>query len=778
MDGKIYRITATSEVMEGHRVFDVVFDDGTVIRADADHKWLTYTLAERGAAHKRTPEYREHRRATRPARGMGNRPDLAAINRKRAAEYTPETVVGGVRTTLDIKQTLRVGARVNHAIPVAAPLQLPERDLPIDPYVFGFWLGDGAAAHGRVTIGTQYQDDARRILTASGGYVVTKIPSEPYGFTIRGMQSQLRRLGVLNNKHVPEQYLFASIEQRIALLQGLMDTDGYASKDGQCEFYNSNPAIMGSVSRLLHTLGIKHAVRTKKPPRDTHHKESYRIKFVAPFPVFRLPAKASRQNVDLRETQKWRYIIDVREVDSEPVKCIAIDSPDHLYLAGTECVPTHNTDLALGLAGTAHRRSIIFRRVFPSVRGMIERSREIFTRDSFNESLHVWRLSDGRTIEFGAVQYLTDAKKHQGQPRDLFVFDEATEFPEQTIRFLMGWNRTTVPGQRCRVVLTFNPPMDDDGQWIVRFFAPWLDPEHPNPALDGELRYYAMIDGDETEVADGTPFEHDGETITPKSRTFIHASLKDNPILAATGYGATIDAMPEPLRSLLKGNFNAARLPNPWQVIPAEWVRLAQKRWQDQEQPERMTAIGVDVARGGKDKTVIASMYGTWVAPLQKLPGTATPDGPTVAAWVIGSDPPTCPIGVDVIGVGASAYDSLAAYDGLRVIAVNFASGSDATDRSRRVRFRNLRAEAYWKLREALDPHHGDNLALPPDAELLADLCAPTWKITPGGVLLESKEDLSERIGRSPDCGDAVVIAHWTAGQPSPADYLAFVELA
>lgn len=443
------------------------------------------------------------------------------------------------------------------------------------------------------------------------------------------------------------------------------------------------------------------------------------------------------------------------------------------------------SDLALGLAGTAHRRSIIFRRVFPSVRGMIERSREIFNadslthgKDSFNESLHVWRLGDGRMIEFGAVQYPVDAKKHQGQPRDLFVFDEATEFPEAMIRFLIGWNRTTVPGQRCRVVLTFNPPMDDTGQWIVRFFAPWLDPEHPNPAQDGELRYYAMVDGEEAECSDGIPFEHDGEVVTPRSRTFIHASLKDNPILAATGYGSTIDAMPEPLRSLLKGNFNAARIADPWQVIPPEWVRLAQARWRDQEQPERMTAIGVDVARGGKDKTVIASMYGTYVAPLEKYPGISTPDGPTVAALVVRDSPPACPVGVDVIGIGASAYDSLRAYESVTARAVNFAAGTDATDRSGKIKMRNVRAEAYWKFREALDPAHGDNVALPDDPELLADLCAPKWKITPSGIQLESKEDISERIGRSPDCGDAVVIGWWVQNQPSPADYLAFVELA
>src|SRR5262249_43414462 len=110
--------------------------------------------------------------------------------------------------------------------------------------------------------------------------------------------------------------------------------------------------------------------------------------------------------------------------------------------------------LGLGFATTKHRRSIIFRRVFPSVRGLIEDSRQILTHpnDRYNDSLHIWRTADGRIVEFGAVQYEADRKKHQGQPRDLFIFDEATEFPESIVRFLIGWNRTTIPGQKCRVL--------------------------------------------------------------------------------------------------------------------------------------------------------------------------------------------------------------------------------------------------------------------------------------------------------------------------------------
>lgn len=430
------------------------------------------------------------------------------------------------------------------------------------------------------------------------------------------------------------------------------------------------------------------------------------------------------------------------------------------------------SDLLLGMAGTKHRRSIIFRRVFPSLRGLIERSREIFTgvaethsTDSYNESLHVWRLHRDveRIIEFGAVQYDQDKKKHQGQPHDFIGFDEATEFPQPIVRFLMGWNRTTAPGQRCCVLLTFNPPMDEAGEWIVSFFAPWLDPQHPRPAADGELRWYAMVDGKETERPDGEPFEHGGETIMPRSRTFFRAALADNPALASTGYGATIDALPEPLRSLLKGNFAAGRTVDPWQCIPAAWVKAAQARWTE-DPPAEWYVVGADPARGGGDNMAIARMYGgRWYAPIETHPGAAVPNGPSAAALLTKDIAAGAAIGVDVIGIGASVYDSLADNSAI-VQAINFGAGAgNLTDKSGRLKFRNVRAAAYWKLREALDPDHGEGIALPPDPELLADLCSARYELKPSGIQLEDKGDISARLGRSPDRGDSVVLAWWTA---------------
>jgi hypothetical protein len=229
---------------------------------------------------------------------------------------------------------------------------------------------------------------------------------------------------------------------------------------------------------------------------------------------------------------------------------------------------------------------------------------------------------------------------------------------------------------------------------------------------------------------------------------------------------------------MLNGDFLAGIEDDERQVIPTEWVLLAQERYKARNKPELpMTTMGVDVARGGKDKTVIARRYGNWFAPLLKYPGSSTPDGPAAAAKVIAAlqDDSTerLPnINVDIIGYGASAYDSLVGQGFTQTtVPVNVAEGSEASDKTGRLGFVNLRAEIVWKFREALDPVHGEDLALPDDPELLADLTAPRWELKSNGIQIEGKPELKKRIGRSPDCADAVILAHYQSKAQSIMDF-------
>lgn len=427
------------------------------------------------------------------------------------------------------------------------------------------------------------------------------------------------------------------------------------------------------------------------------------------------------------------------------------------------------SDLLLGLAGEAHKQSIIFRRVFPNLRFLIERSRQIYNaendehlKDSFNESLHVWRLANEGMIEFGAMQYEKDKTNFQGRPHDFIGVDEAPEFTESQILFVTAWNRSTNPNQRVRVVLTGNPPIDQEGAWITRRYAAWLDKTHPHPAKAGELRWYATIGGKETEMPSGELFTQDSETFIPRSRTFIPAKLDDNIFLAKDGrYKSVLQSLPEPLRSqLLNGDFDASSMPDPFQIIPTEWVRLAQKRRAEREKPQTpLTAVGIDPSRGGNDKTSLAKRYDNWFDDVKSWPGVVAKDGAIVAELSrqeIGEEVPAY-VNIDVNGIGSSVFDHLKVmYENVRPF--NGAEGSEYRDKSGKLKMRNKRAEMYWRMRDALDPVDGENIALPPDTELLADLCSARYEVSSAGVKVEEKEKIKERIGRSPDIGEAVMM--------------------
>ena len=441
------------------------------------------------------------------------------------------------------------------------------------------------------------------------------------------------------------------------------------------------------------------------------------------------------------------------------------------------------TDLILGLALTAHKDSIIFRREYPQLKGLVKRGKKILqgTGARYNSTEKTWNgLPDKRALEFGACQHEDDVEKFQGRPHDLKAIDEISHFSKAQFKFLTGWLRTDDPNQKSRVVCTGNPPTTAEGRWVIEYWAPWIDPKHPNPALPGELRWFAVLDDEDVEVESGEPFEYTDkenktETITPRSRTFIPAKIEDNPIYMRTGYKAVLQSLPEPLRSqMLNGDFTAGIEDDLWQIIPTKWVELAFQRWKRQEKPDRpQTNLGVDPARGGIDKTTIAPAYGDWVGEVLKYPGKSTPDGPVVAGLALQVLEPGSYVNIDVTGIGSSPHDSLIqlgvvsqALNGAE--AAKDARGEPLFDRSGKIGFLNLRAYWHWKLREMLDPTYNPTLALPDDPELLADLTAPRYKFSSWRIQVESKDEIKARIGRSPDCGEAVIYAVCPDPPPQP----------
>lgn len=439
------------------------------------------------------------------------------------------------------------------------------------------------------------------------------------------------------------------------------------------------------------------------------------------------------------------------------------------------------TDLAIGKALLQHSRIAVFRKNGTEHTAFVDRLEEVLgTRDGLNGKDGIWRLTVGKKkprkvqIELGSVPNMGDERKYRGRPHDLKVFDEAAEIPEAQVRFLLAWLRTTNKDQRCQALLCFNPPTTAEGRWVIDFFAPWLKRNHPNPAKPGEKRYFAQVNDKDMEVADGRSFVIiDGKPcydfkakdhpktaiIKPLSRTFIPAKVTDNPYYAEGIYMSQLQALPEPLRSqMLNGDFAAGMTDDVWQVIPTAWVEMAMARWVDQYPKPPMDSMGIDPSRGGKDKTVIARRHARWYDRLLKWPGNEIPDGIEVMGHVITSARDGAPEHIDVIGIGASPYDLLKQAN-QHVIGVDVRVKALGTDKSGKLRFKNLRSELAWKFREELDPVNNTGIMLPPDDELKADLTSMKWWSVGPVIYVESRDEIFDRIGRSADSASAVFLA-------------------
>jgi hypothetical protein len=436
------------------------------------------------------------------------------------------------------------------------------------------------------------------------------------------------------------------------------------------------------------------------------------------------------------------------------------------------------TDLLLGVALNQAHRSRIFRRHFKDIEGtggLAPRLAEIRRSWSgYHSQQHIWRLGRGREIEFGAFSNAKEAEDYQGRPADYYGLDEITQFEEHLVRFLMTWNRSTVNGVRTRMIATGNPPITAEGRWVIKYWAPWLDSSYPNPAKPGELRWVTAINGEDVWVDGPEPIEVNGEMVRPKSRTFIPAALSDNPDLAERGdYAATLAGLPEPYRSAFKdGNFNAALQDDDWQIIPTEWVLLANQRWEMRTRDPKfdmgaMTSMGVDVAQGGPDKTSIARLHTNFFQKMVREKGINTKAGSDVAALVIKHRSDGAVVNIDCGGGwGLGAFEHLDNND-VDVQACVGARASTKRDRTGKFGFKNKRAEWAWSFREALDPETGDAVALPPDGDLLADLTSMRRKPSENAAIIqiEDKADIIKRIGRSPDDGDSVILA-WAESDP------------
>lgn len=309
-DGSRVNVTKSHPIEVAKDCYDVTFDCKTTITADAEHLWYVEPLFA-----KAKPHLRDHWKC------------------------------GEVVNTERLNRLVNDG--VSLFIPVSGAVDYDEKDLLIDPYSFGLWLGDGSKNSCTLT------NPNESILTAFSEMLSSLgvdsqtdfVGHEKYCTRLRSKGSskrflnELRLLGVYENKHIPGFYKISSVDQRVDLVRGLMDSDGSISQSKVCVFYNKNETLVNDLVEVLSSLGIK----AHKTFFDRDGSKEFMVHFSSWFNPFKL----DERNVSLFKKRGKRAerhkIISVNKSGPVEMRCLTVDDEKSVFLIGKHFIPTHNT---------------------------------------------------------------------------------------------------------------------------------------------------------------------------------------------------------------------------------------------------------------------------------------------------------------------------------------------------------------------------------------------------------------------------------------------------
>jgi hypothetical protein len=783
--GKPTKITGISPLWT-RMFYRVTFDDGTYVDAGDTHEWNVIDLRHRP---RKVADWRDHWDAA----------------------VTVET--------RHMAENLRENGQLRWRIPLAAPLQFPERDLLIDPYVLGVWLGDGDSDRASITIGEDKLKIVDELIAAGETPRVYPYPDTPGRYRVAlpdGLLGKLRGLAVLGNKHIPMAYLRASESQRRALLAGLLDTDGFMARgpgDSRVGIDLTNKALAQGVRELLVSLGIKvgwsegEAGYTKNGVRKTTGTR-YRMNFRPLSNPFRVRGQGWADTTTQRSRVTQRTVVSVEPIGEQTSFCIEVDSPRHLYLAGEGMVPTHNSHLASRLSAwwiaTTPMEEVFLVTTAPTARQVasilwryIQRAHNLAKERGFtipgqilSSPIPSWKIN-GELVGIGQKPPDKEDSAFQGfhAEKILVVIDEACGVD----RSIWDAVDSLVTNESSRVLAIGNPTDP------ASHFRQVCSPESPLGEKWNKIRIDALRSPLMTEEAcsryprlveymkeEGIPFAT--EEVSPTLQktlvgpTWVYESM--------VGWGKDSSLFKSKVRAEFPETSSEG-------VIPLAWAEAAMARWEkwrdgtyiidpDTEEPVCLIepraqqigeiVIGADISDGGEDETVAAIRQGEVIRELIAFPSKdplTTADDLQVIAAKHGA-PTNAKYIVDGIGVGSGVVAKLRR-DSQDTYAFIAAANSGRKDTTQKMSFINDRAAAWWNLREILNPARkgGAVAAFPRDDKLLAELTCPRFDTQPGTpkYKIEKKEDIRTRLGRSTDRADAVIQAFWLpSAVPGPEE--------
>ena len=711
--GKPTLVTAISPVWNELDTYAVTFDDGTTVKVNGAHEWSVQDLSTRKRGVK---DWREEWDS--------------------AVTYeTQELLELGLKTSAN---------QWRFRVPTTKPLQLPYKELPIDPYVFGVWLGDGTSVYPNVT---SYDDEIiNRIaetenikkLKGAGLYALT-------GKHDKGLfKHRLKALGVLGDKRIPVEYLRASEEQRLELLRGIMDADGTVDENGSTSIDWTKKDLAEDLVELITSLGWKVSFResdTKIYGRTVSKR--YRMNFRANKKPFHLQRKANLWKAPKAQASRYtqRTIVAIDKIDSVPTKCITVDSANSLYLTGREMVPTHNSFLASLIIAwwvdTRGHENGICVSTAPSadqvgkVVWRYVRQHHAAAKDEAGNNLlpgyvtqdNDWKSDSGELRAFGRKPSDHSEGTFQGIHAAggvLAVIDEANSVADSL------WTdvHAITTGENDRILAIANPDIasgeffdifhKDNPDWHKITISAYDTPNFTGEDVPSEMRP-GLIQPKWVEERKRAWGEDDPRW---KSKILAEFSLDSSNML----FG---------MDTINKGIAT--------EIVPRH----------DDE-----IYLGVDIARFGEDSSAVFSNHGGVVRFVDSWRKTDTVESAQkiheIAVRLGASQ-----VRIDGVGIGAGVVDQLTRLSEGSYYVISFIGNGKSPNI---LKWYNARAYWFDKVREdmrlgLIDIAHDDQA-------LVDDLTAYGYSFPQGkAMLIEAKDDLKKRIGRSPDLADAFIYA-------------------
>ena len=515
LDGTWTEIEYITDVKRCPINYELTFSDGSKVTCNSDHLWTVEEVIQKNKNHR---------------------------------HYTSvETVTLTTQEILDIGLYTKKNNKMQRRwrLPEFKGLVGTQQVLPIDPYLLGYWLGDGTSSDGSFTIGTWDYDNFLEHI--SGRSVISCTPQNGscYRVVLSDMYSDLRKSGLLQNKHIPVQYLLASREQRLELLRGLMDSDGHIQERGRAEWGQGLPhaQLFSEVAQLICSLGYKVSTIVAPSTYNGQLFQSLRLMFTPREKVVTLPRKVVRLlNTEPSRGDTAIWIDSAAQVEGGiPMKCIRIKHPSHVFMITEKFIPTHNSDAllmcALQYVDVQGYSAILFRKSYADLTkpgALMDRAKEWLlpfknVRWDEKDKKFIFYKPGSKvpvsTLQFGYLENPNDRFNYQGGEYQFIGFDELTHIARtcyiymfSRLRRLKGVN---IP---LRVRGASNPPEDDGGNWVRDRF---------------------IIEGPE------------------KGRIFIPAGLDDNPYLDKEEYERTLEQLDPVSRARLRdGDWTIVRKGN------------------------------------------------------------------------------------------------------------------------------------------------------------------------------------------------------------------------